>query len=507
MTSSVSLLPPYTGSFLPPAVPVGLTDYEQSLVTGLSVKLGMQSVYVRTRYLYYHGEQAIQNLGISVPSVLAGVRQVVDWPRIAVDRLGERASVIDGFRLAGATEIDSELAELCRATDLDAELPLAVQDSLVAGRGYIIVGAPDDDAGSPIATAESPLNMAVMWDPRTRSVTAAYQSYEVEGIYRAVLYLPNQTVYMSRDQQSPWGIDYRDVHNFGEVPVVRLPNRAESSDREGRSEISAAIMSTTDSACRSLLGMEIAREVYSVPHLYILGAKESDFQAPDGSPKSAMDMAMTKVLALERDAKGDVPTIGQIQAFDPSVFTKIIDEGAQLMSSYTGFPPAYFGQATSANPASADAIRVAENGIERGARRVQRQGNAPLRKVGQLMWRFAHRGEALPAEYRNLEVDWVDVATPTPAATSDAMFKQASMGAVPAYSDVVLKRLGYSAVERAQLAQDRDLAASLEAELTASIAGKQARSANALANDMAQATATVDAVTADAAADTTQSGR
>jgi hypothetical protein len=37
-------------------------------------------------------------------------------------------------------------------------------------------------------------------------------------------------------------------------------------------------MNTTDSACRSLLGMEIAREVYSIPHLWIIGANESAFQ-------------------------------------------------------------------------------------------------------------------------------------------------------------------------------------------------------------------------------------
>jgi hypothetical protein len=62
------------------------------------------------------------------------------------------------------------------------------------------------------------------------------------------------------------------------VPVVRFPNRSRVRDREGRSEITPAIMNTTDSACRSLLGMEIAREFYSVPHRYVLGASESDFQ-------------------------------------------------------------------------------------------------------------------------------------------------------------------------------------------------------------------------------------
>jgi hypothetical protein len=175
----------------------------------------------------------VQNLGISVPDVLAGVRTVVDWPRTVVDRLVERASEIDGFRMPGATEIDTELQEHWQANDMDAEFPLVQQDSLVGGRGYMIIGSPDEPGESPIVTVESPLNMAMMWDPRRRMVTAAYQSYEVEGVYRAALYLPDVTISMSREETGAWVVDNRDDHRFGEVPVVRFSNRSRSSDREG----------------------------------------------------------------------------------------------------------------------------------------------------------------------------------------------------------------------------------------------------------------------------------
>jgi hypothetical protein len=492
VTAPVSLLRPQLGWTLPAADPQGLSDDEQRLVNGLSAKLTVQTAPMLLRWSYYDAEQRLQNLGISVPPQLAGVRTVVDWPRICVDPLVQRAQLA-GFRLPKATEVDDELAEHWAANDMDGELPLAVLDSLVAGRGYLIVGSPDVAGDSPLVTVESPLNMAVMWDPRTRQVTDAYQSYEVEGVYRAVLYGRDQTVSMSRGEFGPWVIDNRDVHNFGEVPVVRLPNRARSSDREGRSEITAAVMSTTDSACRSLLGMEIAREVYSIPHLWIIGAPESAFVGSDGTAKSALEMAMTKVLALERDEEGQAPTIGQLTAFDPSVFTKIINEHAQLMSSYTGFPPSYFGQTTTANPATADAIRVGHNGLDRRAGQVQTQTTGPVRRVAQLIWRFAHGGASLPAELRRLEVDWVKAATPTPAATSDAVTKQISVGAIPPTSDVTLGELGYSPLQRARLAQDRavDQAQQLESELTSSLAARQARAGNAIANDLAAASTPV----------------
>lgn len=487
MTASVSMLPPQSGWMLPAPSVLGLSDDEQRLLSGLSSKLAVQAPAALQRWAYYDGRQRLSNLGISIPPQLAGVRSVVDWPRGCVDPLIPRVQPA-GFRLPGSTEVDSELQEHWRANDMSGEFPLAVLDSLVVGRGYIIVGAPDVAGDSPLVTVESPLNMTVTWDPRTRQVINGYQAFEVEGTYQATFYLPNQTVYMSREDMSSggWVIYHRDVHNFGEVPIVRVPNRSRTSDREGRSQITEAIMSATDSACRSLLGMEIAREVYSIPRLAIIGASESDFVDAQGNSKSSIDMAMTKVLALERDKKGEAPSITQLTAFDPAVFTKIIDMGAQQMSAYTGFPASYFGQVTTANPASADAIRVAESGIDRQGEQLQNQATGPLRKVAQLIWRTANGGQPLPAEMRRVEVDWIDARTATPAATTDAMTKQIASGAVPATSDVTLAALGYTPLQRARLAQDRDAdpTMAIVTALASSLVTKLARADNAVAKDL-----------------------
>lgn len=480
----VSLLPGMVGASLPaPSLPNDLSEDEQRLCQGLSTKLSMLSVQMLERIAYYEGTQRLANLGVSIPQQLANVRTVVDWPRVCIDPLLPRA-VVDGFRMPGATDIDEELQEHWQANDLDAEFPLTELDSLICGRGYMIVGSPDRPGDSPVVTVESPLNLAMTWDPRTRRPTAAYQAYEVEGVFRAVLYLPNETITMSRTQTDPWVVEDRDQHNFGDVPVRRFPNRQRSSDREGRSEITPAIMATTDSACRTLLGMEIAREVYSVPRLAILGASESDFQDPSGTPKRAIDMAMTKILALERDEEGNTPVLQQLTSFDPSVFTKIIDEHAQLMASYTGYPPSYFGQTTTANPASADAIRVAENGLVRRAQQCQGQWSGPLEDIMRLVWRFANGGAEVPAEMQRLETDWEPAETKTPAGTTDAMLKQVQMGAIPPTSDVTLKQLGYSSVERQRLEVDRkvDQGASMLAQLATSLQAKQARVNSSIAN-------------------------
>ena len=482
----VSLLPEFAGATFPaPSIP-GLSDDEQRLVIGLSTKLTYLSTEMLIRNAYYDGTQRLQDLGISIPPQLAGVRTVVDWPRICVDPLVQRC-IVDGFRLPDATDVDDELWQHWQANDLDAEFPLCALDALALGRGYMIIGSPDRPGDSPVITVESPLNCSVTWDPRTRRNTAAYQAYEAEGVFRAVLYTPNQTISMSRELSgNGWSVDDRDQHRFGEVPVVRFVNRARSAQREGRSEITPAIMNTTDSACRSLLGMEIAREFYSIPHRYILGAQESDFVDAAGNAKTAMQLTMSKFLAFERDEEGNVPQVGQFAAFDPSVFTKIVDEHAQLMASFTGYPPSYFGLTSTANPASADAIRVSENGVVKRAELKQRQFSGGLQDAMRLVWRFANGGAELPPELRRLKTDWEPASTATPAATTDAMFKQVSMGAIPATSDVTLKALGWSAVDRARLAQDRalDPGASLLAELYHSLGAKEARVDNTVARDI-----------------------
>ncbi|MBQ1164133.1 phage capsid protein, partial [Streptomyces sp. A73] len=75
--------------------------------------------------------------------------------------------------------------------------------------------------------------------------------------------------------------------------------------------------------------------------------------------KSAWETYIGRVLALERDEDGQVPTVGQFTAQDPQTYTKIIDLYARILATQLGLPPHYLGY-TPDNPASADAIRSSE---------------------------------------------------------------------------------------------------------------------------------------------------
>jgi hypothetical protein len=468
-----------------PTLPtLALTDDEQSLVERLNNQRSVIEPTLRQLDSYYNGHQLIRDLGISIPPQMRGMQVGVAWPRITVDALEERLDV-QGFRYASSADGDDELWDIWQANNLDEESQLAHLDALVYGRAFACVGVNDDD--SPLITVESPRHMSVLWDPRWRAITAALRVYggdEYGQHVQATLYLPEQTVYLAQEGTG-WVVSDRDRHNLGQVPVARLANRQRVSDRDGRSEITPEIMKITDAACRTLIAMEVAREFFAAPQRYVLGASEEDFKGPDGSNKSPWETYLGRYLALTRDPDSDqLPQVGQFTANDPSAYTKILDALTEQMATASDLPPYRLGR-TTANPASADAIRSAENGLVKKAQRRQVAFSGGWENVMRLALRMTNNGD-LPDEARFIETLWADAATPTPAATTDAVTKQIAAGAIPATSDVTRERLGYSVIERQRLAIDDKAAGGTEflAQLAHSVLAKDARTDLTAARDI-----------------------
>ena len=459
-----------TQPFLPtavyPTLPlVGLSEDESRAANALAMRLFNVRPYLEVRGLYYDGLQKMQDLGISIPPSLAGLRTVMGWPQIGVDALDERC-IVQGFRYPGQTEVDDDLLDIWMANNLGLESSLGHLDAFIYGRSYVIVGAGDDDVAAPLITVESPLNMTAVWDARLRKVTAAIQLYlntdyssDLYSREVAALYLPGKTIHMAREVTADgvygaWEIITRDNHGFGDPPVLRLANRQRTANREGASEITPAWMNLTDSACRTLLGMEVGREFHAAPRRYVLGASEENFRKPDGSPISAWDTYVGKIWGLERDEEGNLPQVGQFAPSDPSVYTKLLDSYRQDMAAMMGLPPHYLGITSDGNPASADAIRSSEARLVKRAERKHLGFGQTWAEA--LRYALLIRDGALPDGAQRIECDWENAATETPGATTDALQKQVAAGIVPPKSDVVLRRAGYSPLERAQLVKDME---------------------------------------------------
>ncbi|MFE0794784.1 phage portal protein [Streptomyces mutabilis] len=436
-----------------------LSDDELALVNMLRADMLRDRYDLLLRDAYFNGEQLIRDLGISIPPQLKGLHTVIGWPRVGVESLEERLD-LEAFRWADGSD-SSELTEIAEANDLFDESSLAHLDAFVYGREYLAVGSGGcgTDECPPLITAESPLDMTLMWDARLRMGTAALRECAADSFIDAdpdqrmlVLYLPDQTVMAVPSASGGWEVVDRDMHNLGVVPVVRLANRQRTADRIGRSEITPEVMSVTDAACRRLMGMEVAAEFFGAPQRYILGASESAFQDADGTAKSAWETYIGRVLALERDEDGQVPAVGQFAAHDPTGMTKIIDLYARIMASQMSVAPHVLGY-SSDNPASADAIRFADNRqVKKAERRIRRFGAGWQQAMRLALW--IRDGEP-PDKTRRIETVWRNPATPTLAAQVDATVKLVQAGVLPADSDVTLEMAGFTEPQRQRIAADR----------------------------------------------------
>lgn len=445
-----------------PTMPLlGLSDDEAALIKTLQSQLMGCRQNLELSEAFYLGAMVIANLRIAIPKELEFINPIVGWGAKAVDPYVERLH-IDGFRLAGATEVDSRISEILDGNGFAADQRLAFTDALSMGRGYWMVGSAPDGEDVPLVTVESPLNMSVLWDARGVSARAAMQEFRADGRLHGTLSVPGKTVTLAQDDAGKWEIVSRDEHGFDFVPVVRMPNRPRTHDRDGRSEISPALRYYIANACRTLLGLEVGRELYSVPQKILLGATEADFQNSDGTAKSAWETYITRVLALERDDEGNLPELKQLQPYDPSVFTKILDWLASAAAGEVKSPPQDMGLYTQGNPATAEAVEASNAERDAHTRSMQPQFGESAKRVAQYALRFTNGGR-LPAEFRRMEADWAPVSQPSPGIAADAIGKQVAANAVPGNSDVVRKRLGYSAVERAQLAKDAKAQAGADA--------------------------------------------
>lgn len=451
----------FSKSSIPDLPLLGLTEDERQLIETLEQSALLCQQDMLLSEAYYLGEQVVKNLRIAVPKELEFLRTIVGWPAIAVDPLVERLNV-DGFRLPDATDADEHLAELWSGNGMEAEQSIAFTDALSMGHAFWCVGSPVESDGVPLITIESPLNMSVLWNLRGTEPRAAMQEYWSEDRRHAALIVPGKTVHLAVDDAGAWVVAERDEHGFDFVPVGRIANQPRTNNRDGRSEITPALRSITDAACRTLLGLEVARELYSVPQKVILGATESAFVSADGAPKTAFDTYITKVLGLERDEEGNLPEIKQMQPYDPSVFTKLIEMYASQAAGELAATPQDLGLYTQGNPTSAEAREAGEHSRNLRAGLRQNTFSVPLVKMMQTAVRFENNG-VLPEKYRRLATDWSDVAQPSMSMASDAISKQVTAGSVPPTSDVTLKKLGYSRVDRARLEQDRLAAEGLNA--------------------------------------------
>lgn len=429
---------------------MSLSADELYLIDSLLKKLGNHHNANKVKENYYEGKNRLKDLKISIPPSLKLVDAVVGWAGTAVDVLEERLD-LEGYIGADALGLN----DIFRANDLDLESGLGHKDALIYGTGFVFVGKGKDGEADPLITIESPKRATAIYDMRTRRLAAAIlvTTDDKGNVLTGSLYLPNETIYFEAFERTFIEVN-RDVHLLGRVPVAPLVNNPRSGDPYGRSEITRALRSITDSAMRTLLGAEVAREFYSAPQRYVLGAKEDTFTDADGNPLNPWSVIQGRIQALPyNDEDGVLPQVGQFSANSPAPYFEQIRAYAQLAAAETAIPTSYFGFQTD-NPASADAIRQMEARLVKRAERRQKQFGRTWSEVARLA--LLVRDGSIPAEIANVRPIWRDAATPTRAAAADEAVKLIQAGVLLPDSDVTYARIGLSDSDKEVLKTEKN---------------------------------------------------
>ena len=387
---------------------------------------------------YYEGTQRLAHIGLAVPPELRKFETVLNWCRTVVDSVSDRMRM-KAFYLPGEQQASEALRESWDYNNLDSESIAHHQEMLILGRGFVSVGANEEDPEFPLIQVENPRELAVDIDHRHRRLRAAVRVMPSENDApgtpsNAVLYLPDSTMRLKR-HQGQWVVEDRDDHGLGRVPLVMFLNRRRVGQWTGVSEMVDAIP-LVDAAARSLTNLQLAGETHSVPQKYVLGMSKGDFVDANGNPIPAWEAYFNAIWANQnKDAK-----VGQFAASDLSNFHNTVDHYASKLAGLYGLPARYVG-ITSVNPAAEGAIRAEEARLILNVEKKAALAGDGWGWVMGLVERF-RTGEWVSGS--RIKTDWFDAGTPTYAQRADALTKMYNSGQGILSREGVWEELGWS---------------------------------------------------------------
>lgn len=438
---------------------MAITASELALIEKHKTDLDSLALADELNLRYYRGMQRVEQLGMAIPPAMRKFLVIANWPRVLVDTTNARQQ-LRWMILPGQESADPQLREISDASDLSTQLSMFNRDRLIYGRGFLSVGANEDDPKLPLIRAESPREVSAFFDARKEQMTSAARFYGVDqttknGPTHVTLYLPNETIWLQRAQgmaNTPWQEVDRDKHNLGTVPIAWHLNRRMTGSWAGESQL-ADIIPITDAAARSLTNLQFAQEAHGIPRMWMTGVGKGDFVDAEGNPIPQFEAYFDAIHTLTKaDAK-----IGQLTSADLKNFETALTIYGKQASIVTGFPADYFGL-TTVNPPAEGTVRGYEARMVRSIEEQNEQVGNTIGFVGALTLRFA-TGEWVPG--RRVRADWFDPATPTVSQRADAISKLAQ-GDTPILSrEGAWDELGWSesrkAKERAYFeAQNRD---------------------------------------------------
>jgi hypothetical protein len=388
----------------------------------------------------------------------------VNWSELIVAAVEERLDV-EGFRLAGADDVDEDLAHVWQDNDLDESSGEAHVASMVTGQAFIMLGpaAPTADTDTPVVTVEYSDQVAVEVDPATRRVIAGLKEWKSDDLLTvndmAQLFLPGRSITWQHgakgmkveDKTTDGWAKQLEAHQTSPlVPVVPMLNRPRRG--LGYSELKD-VMPLVDAVNQTATNMLAGVEHHALPRRWAINLDPAMFTDEQGNQLKAWQVAAGYLWAVpppvDEDGRripageGDRPQIGQFTASDLNNYIAVIRQISTLAASKYGLPPHYLGY-SSENPASADAIRSSEARLVKRAERHQRGKGGAWERAMRIALAMMDRN---PDEGNRMETVWRDPSTPTASAIADRAVKLTAAGIID--KEQAQEDCGYTPAQRA----------------------------------------------------------
>lgn len=437
----------------------GLSDFEQGVLDRLVEQLDKKRTRNLMRSLTYDGKRTVRQVGTMIPDQYYRLGLVMGWPAKAVDLLTRRCN-LDGFTWTDGDLDSLGAAAIWRDNHLGAEINRALTASCKHSTSFLAVSHGIETHGEPpvLIHGLDALNCTGLWNERKRALDAAMAitGRDDEGPAELTLFMPNLTINATRGRGG-WSVDARQGHSLG-VPVEPLPYRPQIGRPFGASRITRPLMAAHSAAARTLIRLEAQSDAFSLPLLLLLGADESVFLNPDGTPNKAFQSTFGAMLGVPDDQElldegNNLARAGvqQISAASPKPHIDTMRQWAQIAAAETNVPEIYFGVSDKANPSSADALFIQDLPLITEAEGAMDDWSPAIQRTMVRALQAANRLDETPAEWLTLKPKWRSARYESRAAMADAGAKQIASLPWLGETEVGLEMLGLDAsqIERA----------------------------------------------------------
>lgn len=371
------------------------------------------------RSVYYDGEQALKDFGISIPPALSRVGAALGWTAKGVHALTDR-SQFEGFVDANGGGDPFGVEQIMFENRLEVELPAAQVSSAVHGCAFLTVTHGDvlSDEPEVLVMARTAETSAALWDMRKRSLRAFLSVLDVDDQRQPtelIMYTP-QTVYLLKQRRYRWAVAAH-RNPLGRVPVAPLVHQFEMRRPLGHSRITRASMYTVDAAMRSIVRAEVSSEFYSAPEYWLFGADVSQFE---GGDRWSAVMGRIKALEFRPDDGDPAPILHRFNGASPQPHTEQLRMWANLFADDQDLEVKF---ADTSNPSSADAIFAAKESLITKTRAANRLWGHGVVQAMQYAVMLRDGLDTIPDELRTLRANYTDPAIVSPSARADAYAK------------------------------------------------------------------------------------